>query len=80
MVELTHLTLKEFISQNEFALVHFGANWNPHDNTGQQRLLQLPDEIGSRIAIGRLNGDIEDNFELFRAHNVVTIPHLALYQ
>ncbi|MGC4048056.1 MAG: thioredoxin family protein [Armatimonas sp.] len=80
MVELTHLTFGEFISQNEFAVVHFWADWNPYDKQTQERLEQLPEEIRDRIAIGRLNADVEDHFDIFRAHGVVSLPYLFFYR
>lgn len=66
---------------HRFAVIHFWAAWNGYYIKMKEMLdNNVPLELRNQIALGRLDVDPPEHWEICRQHHPVNVPFLALYR
>ena len=81
VTDLTDASFSTFVRTHRFAVIHFWAAWNGSDKTmGEMLDGQVPPDLRSQIAFGRLDVDPPQHWDLCKQHNLVNVPSLAFYR
>ena len=80
MTPVEDSTFAEFVGSHRFAVIHFWAIWNGYDKkVGDFLRSEVPAEL-SCVAIGTIDTDVPQHFELCRSHGIRNLPFLAFYR
>lgn len=81
MARLSAPLFDTFVRSRPFAVVHFSASWNRHDELMRQALEQrIPPDVRDRIGFAELNTDLPESYEFCKKLNITNLPFLAFYR
>src|SRR5262249_22305232 len=70
----------DFIKSKPVAVIHFWASWNRYDDEMKARLNQIDATFSDQIAVGYVDIDQEQMWELAKELKVLNLPALAYYK
>lgn len=73
-------TYSDFIKSKPVAVIHFWAAWNRYDEEMKDRLKQVGASFTDQIAIGSIDTDRQEMWELTKELKVMNLPALAYYK
>ena len=81
VADLTEASFSTFVRTHRYAVIHFWAAWNRHDQTMREMLEgQVPPDLRSRVAFGRLDIDSLQHGDICKQHKILNLPFLAFYR
>ena len=70
----------DFIKSKPVAIIHFWASWNRYDDEMKARLNQIDAAFSDQIAVGYVDIDQEQMWELAKELKALNLPALAYYK
>ncbi|HZS03710.1 MAG TPA: thioredoxin family protein [Blastocatellia bacterium] len=79
IVPLNIDTYPAFTRSKPVVLVHFRASWNRYDDIVKEKLQEIAPACRETVAIGSVDVDLEEFWQLASDHKITNIPALVYY-
>jgi len=70
----------DFIKSKPVAVIHFWASWNRSDDEMKARLKQIGASFSDQVAMGSVDTDQEEMWDLVKKLKVLNLPALVYYK